>query len=78
VVSAEPFARVEIVGLTLLPTAPVDGKSGISEKYVSLSVEGMCWSNGVDMDIIEGFCSSKFSGKFFLENFFEDCCEEIV
>jgi len=37
-----------------------------------LSVEGMCWSNGVDMDIIEGVCSSKFSGKFFLENFFED------
>jgi hypothetical protein len=62
-VSAGPFARVEIV----------DGKSGISEKNESLSCE--CGIMEVIVEwYIEGVCSAKFSGKFFLENFFEEYC----
>jgi hypothetical protein len=64
-------------GLTLLPIAPVDGKSGISEKNESLSCEGVIRVDIVEW-YIEGFCSAKFSGGFFLENFFENRVGKIV
>jgi hypothetical protein len=51
----------------------VDGNSGISPKYESLSCEGGIMEVIVEW-YIECFCSAKFSGGIFLENFFEEYC----
>jgi hypothetical protein len=51
----------------------VDGKSGILLKNESLSFEGGIMEVIVEW-YIECFCSAKFSGGFFLENFFEEYC----
>jgi len=51
----------------------VDGKSGISLKNESLSCERGIMEVIVEW-YIEGVCSAKFSGGFFLENFFEEYC----
>jgi hypothetical protein len=54
----------------MLGVVIICGKAGISEKNESLSFE--CGIMEVIVEwYIEGVCSAKFSGGFFLENFFE-------
>jgi hypothetical protein len=65
----EPFTvSTEMLGVVI-----ICGKAGISLKNESLSCEGVIMEVIVEW-YIECFCSAKFSGGFFLENFFEGYC----